>query len=219
MPEHATRPSLFQTIVARPAAVHLLRLKLAMDRQNTSLMDREIGSTSDSIVREREDWVDAFVDYDHVVSFDGGETRAYRAVSVSEGTLFWLVRRDGKTKGYHSDCTDPLAAVEQAQAAWRNRKLIRGNWDAVEQLARDLLLGRKQLRVRIEDVYSSPLCDMGVSAFMRRMRISGVTEAPGWLAAMLMRIEPQVGFVIYQAHVRATQDGKPSEGLTFHAVH
>lgn len=218
MPEHATGPSLFQTIVARPEPVHHLRLKLAMDRQMTSLIDREMASTSVSIVREREDWVDAFVDYDHVVSFDGGETRAYRAVSVSEGTLFWLVRRNGKTKGYHSDCSDPLAAVEQAQEAWRNRKLIRGDWDAVEQLARDLLLGRKRLRVRIQDAYSSPLCGMGMSAFMRRMRISGVTEVSGWLAAILMRIEPQVGFVIYQAHLRVTQDRKPSEGLTLHSA-
>ena len=219
MPEHATRPCLFQTIVARPVPGHHLRLKLAMDRQMTSLLDREMASTSDAIVREKEDWVDAFVDYEHVVSFDGGETRAYRAVSVSEGTLFWLVRRTGKTKGYHSDCADPLAAVEQAHEAWRNRKLIRRDWDAVERLARDLLLGRTKLRVRIQDAYSSPLCNMGVSAFMRWMRISGVTEVSGRLAAILMRIEPQVGFVIYQAHLRATQDGKPSEVLTVHAAH
>lgn len=219
MLEPVTKPSFFQTIVAGSAPAHQLRLKLAMDRQMTSLIDRELASTSASIVREQEDWVDAFIDYDHVVSFDGGETRAYRAVCVSEGTLFWLVRRTGKTKGYHSECTDPLAAVEQAQAAWRNRKLIRGNWEAVERLARDLMLGRTRLRVLIEDAYSSPLCKMGVSAFMRRMRISGVTEVSGRLAAILMRIEPQVGFVIYQAHLRETHDGKPSEGLTLHAAH
>lgn len=219
MPEHPTRPSLFQAIVARPALERRLRLKLAMDRQMTSLIEREIASISSSIVREREDGFDAYVDYDHIVSFDGGETRAYRAVSVSEGTLFWLVRRSGKTKGYYSDCTDPLIAIERAEAAWRNRLLIRKNRDAVDRLARDILLGRRRLRVRLQDAYSSPLCEMGVSAFFRRMRISGVTEIPGWLAAIFMRIEPQVGFVIHQAHLWASQDKKLSKDLELYAAH
>lgn len=197
-----------------PLARKSLRLKLAMQRQNTSLMDREIAAASDEIVQELEDWVDAFVDYGHVISFDNGETRAIRAVAMHDGTLFWLVRKTGKSKGFHSDRSDPLAAIEQAEAAWRARKLVRRNWQAVQHLARDLLLGRRRFRVRLEDAYASPLCSMGIAAFMRRMRISHITETPGWFAAVLMRIDPQVGFVIHQAYLRETQrtelSGTPS---------
>ena len=76
-----------------------LRQKLAMQRPMSSLIDRELAAASDEIVLEREDWVEAFVDYGHAVSFDGGETIAFRAVTLHDGTLFWNVRRDGKTKG------------------------------------------------------------------------------------------------------------------------
>jgi hypothetical protein len=196
-----------------PLARKSLRLKLAMQRQGTSLLDREIAAESDEIVQEREDWVDALVDYGHVISFDKGETRAIRAVALHDGSLFWLVRKSGKARGFHSDRQDPLAAVEQAEAAWQARKHVRRNWDAVQDLARDLLLGRKSLRVRLEDAHESPLCSMGIAAFMRRMCISHITETPGWFAAILMRIDPQVGFVIHQAYQRETQSTELSGTL------
>ncbi|MEM6891371.1 MAG: hypothetical protein AAF636_25070 [Pseudomonadota bacterium] len=188
-----------------PLARKPLRLKLAMQRQDTSLLDREIAAASGEIVQEREDWVDAFVDYSHVISLDKGKTRAIRAVAMHDGTLFWLVRKTGKARGFHSDRPDPLAAIEQAEAAWRARKLVRRNWEAVQELARDLLLGRRRFRVRLEDAHASPLCSMGIAAFMRRMCISQITETPGWFAAVLMRIDPQVGFVIHQAYLRETR--------------
>ena len=64
--------------------------------------------------------------------------------------------------------------------------------------------------MRIEDAFASPLCTMGVAAFMRRMRISQVKEISGRLAAILMWIDPQVGFVIYQADLREKQSAKLS---------
>lgn len=187
-----------------------LRRKLAMQRQMTALLDHKIVAASDDIVLEREDWVEAFVDYGHCFSFDGGKITAFRAIAVHDGSLFWLVRKNGKAKGYHSDRTDPLGAVEQAEAAWQGRKRVRRDWSAVEALARDLLLGRRALRVRIEDAHASALCTMGVTAFMRQMRISHIQEISGRLAAILMWIDPQVGFVIHQAHLRETQNAELS---------
>lgn len=194
-----------------PAAQESLRLKLAMERQATSLLDREIAASSDQIVREREDWVDALVDYGNVFSCDGGKTRAIRALALHDGALFWLVRRTGKARGFHSNCLEPQSAVQQARAAWRARKLVRQNWDVVQRIARDLLFGRRRFKIRLEDAHASPLCSMGIAAFMRRMRISHVTEIPGWTAAVLMRIDPQVGFVIYQAHLRELENNELSE--------
>lgn len=200
-PETQIRRSAFSRISTRKS----LRLKLAIQRQDISPRDIKTAAACDQIVREREDWVDALVDYAHVISFDKSETRAIRAVDLHDGALFWLVRRTGKAKGFHSNCSEPLAAVQQAEAAWQARTLLRRNWGAVQEMARDLLLGRRRFNVRLDDAHASPLCSMGIAAFRRRMRMSLVTEIPGWLAAVLMWIEPQVGFVIYQAHLRDLQ--------------
>lgn len=193
------------TTIDRDACDGSARLKLVMQCKMQPHLNRDIAADSDEIVLEDEDWVKALVNYSHAVSTDGGRTCAFRALDMHSGSLFWLVRKEGKSRGYHSDKPSPLAAIAQAETAWLERKRIRTNWQSVEELARDLLLGRKRLRVRLEDAYESPLCTMGIKAFMRRMRLSGVTQISGRTASILMWIDPQVGFVIHQANLRAHQ--------------
>ncbi|MDJ1006699.1 MAG: hypothetical protein QNJ13_02650 [Paracoccaceae bacterium] len=179
-----------------------LRQKLAMDRQMTSLLDREILTYSDEIVFERENWVGAFVDYGHAVSFDEGRMTSYRAVEAREGRLFWFVRRSDRKLGYHAARHDPLDAAEEADGAWRGRRAVRQDWDFVEGLAKDLIAGRRRFRVHIEDAFNSPLCPMGIEGFLRSVGLRNVKEISGRFAAFLMKIEPQVGFVIHQAYRR-----------------
>ncbi|SDN75107.1 hypothetical protein SAMN05216196_10212 [Lutimaribacter pacificus] len=179
---------------------------LAKQRQMVSLLDKEILARSDEIAFERENWVDAFIDYGHAVSFDNRQTMAYRGIATRDGTLFWLVRRQDKKHGYHAAATDPLEAVEEAQTAWARRKAVRQDWDRVEQMANALILGRLRFRVTIDDALASPLCTLGIECFLDRHRLRNTRNVSGRFAALLMKIEPQVGFVIHQAHLRTQQD-------------
>ena len=179
------------------------RRALAMQRPMTSLIEREILTTSECLAFERENWVDAFVDYGHTVTFDRARTRANRGIATADGTLFWLVRRDGKAHGYHALADDPLAAVEEAERAWSRRRKVRARWSEIEATAHDLMVGRRRFGVAVEDAFASPLCTLGIRAFMRRYRIPAHREVSGRFAALLMRIEPQVGFVIHEAERRA----------------
>ncbi|MBD3664083.1 hypothetical protein H9Q16_09135 [Sulfitobacter sp. TSTF-M16] len=200
-----------------PPRIPRVRQRLAMVRQMTSLMEREMLTLSDDLVYERENWINAYIDYGNSASFDGNRTTAYRGVALADGTLFWLVRHKDKKYGYHSTEDDPLAAVEEAELAWQRRKEIRGQWDQVEALARDLLLGRRTFRVGIEDAYASPLCTMGVEAFLKRLRLQNIREVSGRFAAILMTFDAQVGFVIHQAFLRhANEQTEQIGGLQSH---
>lgn len=188
-----------------------LRQKLALQRPSTSLLDRELLVYSGDIVEERENWIRAFVDYGHAIECSRVQATAFRAVDASDGTLFWLVRRVGKVHGFHSGAVDPFDAIEEAQAAWQHRRQIRKDWPFVESLMRDALTGRIHLRVRIEDAHNSPLCGMGINAFMTRIRLGHVREISGRMAAILMWIDPQVGFVLYEAYRREIREANGND--------
>ena len=182
------------------------RQKLAFQRPMTSLLDRELLAISDDIVEECENWIRAFVDYGHAIQCPNGQATAFKALDASDGAFFWLVRRDGKHHGFHSRAVDPYDAIDEAHAAWQRRRQVRQDWAFVERLMRDALLGRNQFKVRVEDAHSSPLCGMGIDAFLTRMRLEHVREISGRMAAILMWIDPQVGFVLYEAHRRSTRE-------------
>lgn len=190
------------------------REKLAMERPMSLFCEREIAAASNDIMLERENWIEALVDYGHAINVPGIEATAYRSLHTLDGTLFWLVRRSGKMDGYHAEAFDPRDAIEEASTAWKLRKRVRRNWSDVERLSRDLILGRKRITVRIDDAYASPLCTMGVNAFMRRFGLMHVRVLSGWLAAILMRIDSQVGFVIHQAHLRELREAECSGSAT-----
>ena len=191
-----------------------LRQTLEFDRQMTSLIEREVAAQSDDIRREKENWVDALIDYGHEVSFDRGKTRLARGITTHDGRMFWLVRREGKKHGYHAAGDDPVEAADEAELAWKKRRSVRAEWDFVETLQRDLLTGREKLRVRIEDAHASPLCSMGIEGFMRSIGMAQVRAVPGRVAALMMKIDPQVGFVIHQAWLRHTGESDSVPGLT-----
>ena len=100
--------------------------------------------------------------------------------------------------------TDTLRKqLAQARAAWDERRRVRAHWPVVRRIARDLALGRRRLEVRIEDAHASALCTVGIEGFLRRIGLGRVRRVSGRTAALLMALEPQVGFVILAAHERA----------------
>lgn len=166
-----------------------------------SLLEREILASSDDLVPDTANWVTMWIDEGHKVSMDRGTTTAFRGIDT-DGQLMWMVRHAEKSHGYHSLLTDPLAAIEQAQDAWAGRRAVRKRWDQVERVAADLIRGRQKFTVSRDDAARSPLCTVGIDSFMRRMGLGNVHAMSGRTAALLMRVEPQVGFVIDAAHAR-----------------
>lgn len=178
-----------------------LKSMLVKHRQMQSLMEKEIAVLSDDFEFTTENWIHLWVDHAQQVLSECGTTRAFRGISVDEEPM-WLVRHRDKIYGYHSLAKDPVTAIEEAQRAWMHRKEVRRNWAQVEEIARDLAAGRLKFDVHVEDAYASPLCTAGIKAFMKRFRISHVKSITGRRAAMLMRADNQVGFVIHEAWKR-----------------
>ncbi len=179
--------------------------RLAMMRPMTSLMERDILPVTGDIVEVRENWVRMWVDTGHVVSFDGGRITAFRGI-CDRGQPMWLVRHKNKKHGYHSLHSDPIDAVEEAQAAWDARRGGRARWNEVERCAADLLRGRRRLTVTMDDAHASALCAPGIEAFLRRIGLGRVRRVSGRIAALMMKLEPQVGFVILAAMDRAAAE-------------
>ncbi|MEX0280964.1 MAG: hypothetical protein AB3N13_07200 [Arenibacterium sp.] len=185
------------------------RQLLAKQRQMTSLIDKDIISQSEDLTFDRTDWVPLYFDKGYAVRSDCGTATAYRAVTLDQ-QLLWLVFTDNKERGFHATAECPVEAIEQAQQIWEKRRNIKRDWYLIEQAARDLLAGRAKFSVTLEDAHKSPLCSLGIEGFLSSIGMGRVTKISGRMAAMLMRIEPQVGFVIYEAMQRekaqVTQD-------------
>ena len=117
-----------------------------------------------------------------------------------------------KECGYHASCSDPFEAMERAKASWAERRAVRQEWDIVKSTARDLLTARQRFDVRIEDLVASPLCSLGIEGFRCAIGMQRVTRIPGWLAALLMKVEPQMVFVIHAAMKRHTATRELAQG-------
>ena len=170
-------------------------------RQMTSLIDRQIALASQEVKRETANWVPMWVDWGHTVRSDCGTATAIRAIS-DRGELLWYIRNDSKKHGYHSLHQDPFDAIHEAHGAWHQRKVVRASWSDVNSLARDLVLGRQKLTITLDDAENSALCTLGIKWFRNRFRLGSKTTISGRTAAILMKIEPQLGYVIFEAAQR-----------------
>lgn len=174
---------------------------LAKERQMMSLIEKEVLAGAGSFLFDNSNWVKLWYDPGYAVTSDCGGATAYRAITV-DGDLLWFVFAKGKKLGFHATQSDPVAAIEEAKATWAHRKAVRSRWDEVEEVARDLWRGTQKFDVRIEDAHASPLCTRGVEGFMGSVGLGGLTRISGRTAVMMMKIEPQVGFVIFEAWQR-----------------
>ena len=187
------------------------RLLLAKKRQMTSLIEKEMIAASDALVFDKTDWVPLYLDRGNMVTSDCGTMKAYRALTM-KGQPLWMVYTAGKTRGYHAQHDDPFAAMDEARQVCAQRRAVRQNWSQVERTARDLLTGRQRFDILIEDLHASPLCTLGIEGFRGAIGMNRITRMPGWLAAVLMKIEPQMGFVINAAAQRHKDDASARSG-------
>ena len=187
------------------AKTNEIKCKLVRERQMTSLLEQELALVTDALKRETVNWVPMWVDLANYVRSDLHSATATRAITDA-GELLWYVCHDTKKHGYHAEQHDPFDAIEAAQKAWDHRRAVRAEWARVEQARRDLLLGRRKFRVTVQDAYDSALCALGTKWFMKRIGIAKSTTVSGRTAALLMKIEPQMGFVIHQAMTRETAE-------------
>lgn len=198
--------------ISRKAAIERLALMRPRDPSTPAVaLHFKIQPIERDVVADRENWVRMWVDQGHRVRSACGLIEAQRGITV-EGQPLWLVRHRDKAYGYHSAHAEPLAAIAEAEAAWAERRRVRQRWEEVEHIARDLLRRRRTLNISIEDAYESALCEVGTRAFLRRIGLRRVKTLPGFAVALLMKIEPQVGFVIFRAHER--EAGLPAMGAT-----
>lgn len=185
---------------SRPSAQRhkatLLSQRSMAERRETSLEVRPEG-----LIFDRSDWVSAWLDPRQSVISATGVVTATRGITIG-GRLLWLVRKAGLDRAYHSRQADPIAAMAEAETAWRRRIELRPFRAEVRQIVRDLRWFRRRLDIYVEDAYRSPLCNEGVDAFLASLGISGLRRYPGWLIAWAYALDRQVGFVIWEAHLR-----------------
>ena len=191
---------------------HPLKLRLVGLRPMTSLVEKELALATGAIKRETVNWVPMWVDWDHSHRSEAASATAFRAIT-DIGELLWYVRHDTKKHGFHAIASTPLEAIDAATQAWEHRRRVRRDWARIDAMRKDLLWGRRKLRVTVQDAYDSALCTLGIQWFLRRMRLAHVDGVSGRTAAMLMKIEPQLGFVIHQALERETATTPVSQDL------
>lgn len=175
--------------------------RLIADRPNMHAIDVELAIQADDLPFTRENWISYYYDPKHVVTSDCGEMTATRAIT-KDGQLFWLCTRHGTFRVYHSLAHDPFFAFEQAKEAWEARARIRKNWKQVEAFADAVSSGRFKCRVTREDLKQSALCELGAEGFLKSFRLENKHSVSAKMAAFLMSIEPQVGFVLHATMTR-----------------
>lgn len=175
---------------------------------------RALNTAPDRLEFDRSDWVSAWVDPAHRATSRCGTIIACRAIS-DQGRLLWLVRKSGLRRAYHSRETDANAAIRDAERAWQRRHEQRRLKPQVRSVVADLRWLRVRHPVLIDDAYRSPLCDEGIDGFLRALRISGFRSYPGWLVGWLFTIDRQVGFVIWEAHLRETATERGEENVLY----
>ena len=131
--------------------------------------------------------------YDPGHRFDAGDTAAFRAIDEA-GEFCWLIRsrRDRLLLSHASSPYDAIAAANEWPAA--DTVLP---WEEIEDLAG--ALRRRDVRFRLisTDFEGLP----GAYVWLGRMRL------PGWAAAWLMPVRPEIGAAIWAAH-RRTSGGR-----------
>lgn len=85
---------------------------------------------------------------------------------------------------------------------------MRGDRAEIHALCRDLLRFRRQLTVTRDDAVTAGLSPLAIGSFCDRLGLG--RRIPGWLAAALMRLEPDIGFALLAAARRHGGDMVPA---------
>lgn len=178
---------------------------LIMARPMTSLIEKEILLATDIIQPGFDRWVGALVDAGHFVPSEDGRIIAWRAID-RHGQLFWLVDSRFEAMRYHATHASAHAALTEASAAFACRRRAKRDWPQVEALRHDLLRFRRRLTVTRDDAQDAGLSMLAINSFCDRLGLGGRMRIPGWLAALLMGLEPDIGYALLAAARRQGGD-------------
>jgi len=203
-----------------PAPAHALQRpgalfhKLADERRMMSQSERDTLVENAVFTYVDRTWVTLWYDPGHAIRSNCGGMTAYRAITTT-GDLLWYVAPEGDAPVYHAQCADPFEAIEHATVALGAQADLNRRWIHIERLAQDLRSGALQFDVTLEDARLAPICPNGFRALMASVGLFGARSISGRTAAVLMKVEPSVGYIIHAAWIR-TQAPVPQAGV--HAV-
>jgi hypothetical protein len=126
--------------------------------------------------------------YDPAHRFEAGDTAAFRAIDDA-GAFCWLVRTR-QDRVLVSREPNPYDAIAAANAWPAPDRVL--PWEEVQQLARSLR--RREIRFRLSAEDCSGLS--GAYVWLGRLGM------PGWAAAWLMPVRPEIATAIWCAHRR-----------------
>ncbi|MDU8941979.1 hypothetical protein [Ovoidimarina sediminis] len=187
----------------RPFSYHHGTLidRLVAARTAAPMLERMCADPRRDVFFDRSDWVSVYADAANTVRRDQGRLTATRAITL-QGRMIWLVRARAFKRAYHSRAGTAEAAFRDAETAWSRRAAMRVHRDELQRVVRDLRFGRVRYPITVDDAYASPLCEEGVDGFLRSFGLGRFRTFPGWFIAWAFALDRQVGFVIWEAHLR-----------------
>ena len=98
------------------AATRRAFTKLAGERSQTSLIDKEMIARGETFVFDRSNWGSLWFAPNHSVRSECGDMIANRAVTAS-GTLLSYVFHKNRKRGFHAEARTPVAAIDEVKTA------------------------------------------------------------------------------------------------------
>lgn len=182
---------------------------LADERKVRSGADQHRQTGPDTFTFVDRDWVTLWYDPAHAVRSHCGGMTAYRAITTT-GDLLWYVAPEGKAPVYHAQCADPFQAIEHATVALGAQSDLNLRWAFIERLARDVRSGVRVLDITLGDVQCSPVAPVGFRGLMACLARLGAHHISARYVAVLMQINPSLGFVLHAAWLRS-QTNAPAQ--------
>ncbi|MFL4470953.1 hypothetical protein ACERZ8_14090 [Tateyamaria armeniaca] len=206
----------------RPGA---LFQKLAGERKALSQGEKDAIADASAFTFVDRTWVTLWYDPAHAIRSKCGGMTAFRAITTT-GDLLWYVAPEGDAPVYHAQCADPFEAIEHATVALGAQADLNRRWAHIERLAEDLRSGAVAFDVTLEDARRVPIRPTMFKALMAAMSLFGKRTVSGRNAAMLMKAEPSIGFIIHAAWIRShiadpAQNGvvvAPRRPVSFEAI-
>ena len=183
----------------RPGALFQI---LMGERKTLSAGEKEAIADASAFTYVDRTWVTLWYDPAHAIRSKCGGMTAFRAIT-STGDLLWYVAPEGDAPVYHAQCADPFEAIEHATVALGAQADLNRRWAHIERLAHGLRSGALKFNVTPEDARRVPMRPTLFKAFMAVVDLFGTRAISGRTAAMMMKVEPSIGFVIHAAWVRA----------------
>ena len=143
-------------------------------------------------------WVTLWYDPRHAIPSACGSMTAYRAITTT-GDLLWYVASENAGPVYHAQCATPAEAILHAKIALGLRGGTNGRMTQIHRLAQDLRNGTISFDVIDDDARGAARRPIAFRALLALGALFGQRGISGRTAALLMRLDPDMGSIIQSA--------------------